>query len=97
MLRITETWLTAETPILRLAGRVIGPWVGELRRASEEALARGISLTVDLGDVSFIDAEGVSLLRELKHREVVLTNCSPFVAERLKELDDDQCRGATSL
>ncbi len=88
MLRITEI-CSNEAATLRLAGRVIGPWVAELRRASEEALARGRFLTVDLGDVSFVDQGGVALLHELRYRQVTLTNCSPFLAERLKELNDD--------
>ena len=70
--------------ILRLEGRVIGPWVDELRRSCEPVLASGARLTLDLFEVSFIDRDGIDLFRSLREREVALTNCSPFVAEQLK-------------
>jgi ABC-type transporter Mla MlaB component len=89
MLKISEVTMTGKMATLRLAGGVIGPWVGELRRSCEEALASGAALTLDLVDVSFVDADGVALFRELTRRRVVLRNCSAFVTERLKESDDE--------
>ncbi len=85
MLRITEARPTAGTSILRLVGRVIGPWVGELGQACEEALSSARALTLDLAEVSFVDEHGVALIRALAKREVALVNCSPFIAERLSE------------
>jgi anti-anti-sigma regulatory factor len=70
--------------VLRLEGRVIGPWVKELRRSCERTLATATGLTLDLSHVSFLDRDGVELLRSLGVRDVVLVNCSPFVAEQLK-------------
>jgi anti-anti-sigma regulatory factor len=70
--------------ILRLEGRVIGPWVEEVRRSCDEVLTTGASLTLDCSEVSFADREGVELLRRLRGRDVVLSNCSPFVAEQVK-------------
>ena len=69
---------------LRLEGRVIGPWVDELRRSCEPFLATGATLTLDLSDVSFVDRDGVELFRRLRTHHVALSNCSPFVAEQLK-------------
>jgi hypothetical protein len=43
-------------------------------------------LVLDLANVSFIDAAGVMLFRELTAGRVLVTNCSPFVAEQLKEV-----------
>jgi hypothetical protein len=70
--------------VLRLEGRVIGPWVEELRRSCERTLATGTGLSLDLSHVSFLDRDGVELLRTLRTRDVALVNCSPFVAEQLK-------------
>lgn len=72
------------TVMLQLAGRVIGPWVGELSRSCERVLKYGGTLSVDLGGVSFVDRHGVEFLRGLRGRRVALVNCSPFVAEQLK-------------
>ena len=54
---------------------------GELLADSDDA-----PLILDLCDVSFIDADGLELMRDLGSRNVVLTNYSPFLAELLKEV-----------
>jgi anti-anti-sigma regulatory factor len=70
---------------LRLEGRVIGPWVEELRRSCDDVLITGARLTLDLSDVSFVDRDGVELFRNLRsRRHVRLSNRSRFVAEQLK-------------
>jgi hypothetical protein len=45
----------------------------------------GRELTVDLAGLSFIDREGVALLRTLKLAGVELINCSPLLGLRLAE------------
>ncbi len=72
------------TATLELAGRVVGPWVDELSRSCERILGIGGTLSVDLGEVSFVDRDGVEFLQRLRARDVALVNCSPFVAEQLK-------------
>jgi hypothetical protein len=70
---------------LRVEGRLTGAWVEELRGACDlHALSAGIRLTLDLADVSFADAAGIELLRELRIRMVTLLNPSSLVAEQLK-------------
>jgi hypothetical protein len=70
--------------VLRLAGRMVGPWVEELRGACERALTGAARATLDLAEVSFVDRDGLELLWSLRQRQVGLVNCSPFVAEQLK-------------
>ena len=84
MLRITET-VNGKTPRMRLEGRVVGPYVKEVRRSCEKFLGVGRILTLDMGEVSFVDRDGLNLLRELIDRQVRLVNCSPFLSEQLKE------------
>jgi anti-anti-sigma regulatory factor len=86
VLRIQLLDLQDGTAMLQLAGRVAGPWVGELSRSCDRILNAGGSLSVDLREVTFVDRDGVELLRGLRGRQVVLVNCSPFVAEQLKAL-----------
>lgn len=89
MLRISQAVTSdEETVLLRLEGQVSGQWVEELRRACSEHQGNGhrSQLALDLAEVSFIDADGVALFRELTARRVRLMNCSPFAAEQLKEV-----------
>jgi anti-anti-sigma regulatory factor len=76
--------------VFRLAGRVAGLWVDELRRECNNLLSEGCGetslLVLDLGDVSFVDDSGVALLGELAGPRVRLVNGSPFVREQLKKV-----------
>jgi hypothetical protein len=63
----------------------MGRWVEELRSTCDlQGLRDGVRLTLDLADVSFADAAGIELLKELRLRSVVLVNPSSLVAEQLK-------------
>ena len=85
MLRITVVESSSNAVRLRVEGRMTGCWVEELRRScSLHALSDGIRITLDLADVSFVDAAGVELLKELRSHCVTLLSPSPFVAEQLK-------------
>lgn len=84
MLRITPSDSGNHHVILRLEGRVAGPWVGELCKACEKVLGEGQDLELNLAEVSFLDLEGVTLLKGVRARGVELSDCSPFVAEQLK-------------
>ena len=84
MLKISPAGTVNHSVTLKLEGRVVGPWVGELRQVCETLLTERRGLKLDLTDVSFADADGVAALSSLKSRGVTLTNCSPFVQEQLK-------------
>ena len=84
MLKISQAEKATHSVTLKLEGRVVGEWVGELRQVCETLLTEGRSLKLDLADVTFADASGVSALSSFKSRGVVFTNCSPFVEEQLK-------------
>lgn len=87
MLRTTTVGSSKDSVRLRVEGRVMGRWVEELRRCCQvHALDLGIQLILDLEEVSFVDAAGIELLKELKERRVTLLNPSPFVAEQLKDV-----------
>jgi hypothetical protein len=84
-----------EVPI-RLEGEVMGRWVEELRRACDASASAStrdghggtVRLVLDVADVRFIDADGLTLLRELIARRVVLKNRSLFVTEQLRQAHD---------
>jgi len=69
----------------QLEGKLVGPWVEELQRLSDEALSLQKAVSLDLERVWFVDSRGVSLLRDLAKRQVSELNCSQFVSQQLKE------------
>jgi len=70
---------------LQLEGKLIGPWVNELRSLSDAALEQKKSLSLDLERVWFVDGPGVALLRELETRHVAQLHRSQFITQQLKE------------
>lgn len=67
MLKITIR-REGESSVLELEGKLAGPWVDELANCSREERGRGAKIYVDLRNISFIDAQGKTLLQAL-HRE----------------------------
>ena len=84
MLKISEPTPADHAVTLKLEGRVIGPWVAELKSACEKHLAEKHAVKLDFADVSFADRAGLALLLRLRSQGVTLVNCSPFLAEELK-------------
>jgi len=84
MLKIEAVRDGGRTVTLVLEGRLIGPWVDELKLACAQARRGRMEVAVDLAGVAFVDRAGIALLRELADHDTRLANCSPFVAEQLK-------------
>jgi hypothetical protein len=96
MLRITVVDLSESAVVLRVEGRITGSWVEELRRtcAAHAFAAHAfvghtfpdeVQLSLELSDVSFVDAAGIALLKELRSGGADLIRPTPFIAERLKD------------
>jgi hypothetical protein len=84
-MKITVVESSSEAVRLRVEGRLTGRWVEELRRTCDlQALDDGIRLILDLADLSFADADGIELLKELRIRLVTFLSLSSLVAEQLK-------------
>ncbi|MFZ0774149.1 MAG: STAS domain-containing protein [Candidatus Sulfotelmatobacter sp.] len=86
MLKISIISNSDQAIRFQLEGKLVGPWVEELRRLSDEALSHQKALSLDLERVSFVDSRGVTLLRDLARRQVPHVNCSQFVSQQLKEV-----------
>jgi ABC-type transporter Mla MlaB component len=86
MLRITVVESSKTAVTLRVEGRITGLWVEELRTAYNlHTLSDEVQLSLELADISFADAAGIALLRELRNRGVGLIRTAPFLAELLKD------------
>jgi hypothetical protein len=86
MLRITVVESSKIAVTLRVEGRITGPWVEELRTACNlHTFSDEVQLSLELADISFADAAGIALLRELGSRGVGLIHTAPFLTEQLKD------------
>jgi len=85
MLRISTINESEQLTRLVLEGWLVGPWVDELRKESEQQLSQTKVLRFDLAKVLFVDPRGVALLRELAGRQVEYGNCSTFLRQNLLE------------
>jgi hypothetical protein len=86
MLRITVVESSKIAVTLRVEGRIIRPWVEELRTACNvHTVPDEVQLSLELADISFADAAGIALLTELQNRGVGLIHTTPFLAEQLKD------------
>jgi ABC-type transporter Mla MlaB component len=83
MLRITPVRERGTTPTLKLEGKLLEPWLGELLRVCDDESSRFAGLRLDMSAVTFVDAAGAVLLRELLHRGIQISACSGYVAELL--------------
>lgn len=84
MLRITT--VEGNEPgsrLLLLEGRIVGPWIPELKSAVAAADPAQVRVSLNLAGVHFIDTDGLRCLRELRAQGVHLQNCSPYVRDLL--------------
>lgn len=81
MITCTETGDSIRT--LRLEGKLLEPWTGELRAACAGPGLPLSRIRLDLSRVSYLDAAGVQLVKGLIEQGVTVTACSGFVAEIL--------------
>ena len=83
MLRITRIENGAGAT-LRLEGSLLGPWVQELSDACSGKPGLVPANSLDLAGVTFVDAAGTRLLRDLITQGIEIAACSRFVAELLR-------------
>ena len=86
MVKITIVESSRSVVSLRVEGRIIGSSVEELRRACDVHTSLSeVQLSLNLADVSFADAAGIVLLKELRSRCVGLVDANLFMTEQLKD------------
>jgi ABC-type transporter Mla MlaB component len=84
VLKISVTRQSSEATSFQLEGKLVGPWVEELKRLSEAALVSSEAVSLDLEKVWFVDSQGIVLLRELAKQKVTQLNCSQFISQQLQ-------------
>lgn len=88
MLRITRVD-AEEGSFVRLEGRLVGPWVSELR-SFIAAHADGAKHRLDIAGVEFVDRGGAELLIELRAAGAEIVSARPYVADLLEAATRDQ-------
>ena len=81
MLKITRVFHKGRGLTIKLEGEVCGPWVYSVRAAC--AIRGRRPRRLDLAAVTYVDAAGVQLLRDLLAEGVEIAACSSFVGELL--------------
>jgi hypothetical protein len=84
MLKITSVSESAESIVLRLDGRLVADWIPELLTACGNGNLAQRRMALDVGGLSFADAEGIRALRDLADQGLQITNGSPFLAELMR-------------
>jgi ABC-type transporter Mla MlaB component len=94
MLRITIAE-TATEQRWTLEGRLVGPWVGELRTSwkNRHRAQNGRTCTVDLSEVTCIDKSGVRLLRTMTKEGTRFIATGIYTKHVLEELKTNTRRG----
>jgi hypothetical protein len=80
MLKITRVVSKDHVAHLRLEGRVVGAWVGELERCWKEEVAARPIRALDLAGVTFADERGIAFLKTLAGNGVRLVDCPLFLS-----------------
>ncbi len=89
MLRITRLNPGSHPALLKVEGRIAGPWVGELDRVVRLSVNGGGRVVLDVSGVTFADRAGTALLRQLEVTGAALHGASAFLMNLLRgEVDD---------
>jgi hypothetical protein len=96
MLRIT-TRTDADELVMKLEGRLIGPWVRELGACWREAALTlgGRAIRIDLTGVCHVDAEGRELMTQMYRAGAVFLTVGCLMPEVVREISE--AAGASNL
>jgi len=87
VLKITRLPRQGRVLTIKLEGEILAPWVAAVREACKQRDRRPERLRLDLTAVTYADAAGTQLLRDLIREGIEIAGCSSFIAELL-HLDD---------
>ena len=86
-MRITVMTKERKT-VVRVEGKLVGPWVGELRRcwALASDSRHNEPIQIDLTDVTFVDSLGKELIREMCFKGAELEVSGPLMSSMVDEM-----------
>jgi len=80
VLKITRLFPRERGLTIKLEGELLVPWVDSVRGACAVRGRRRRPLRLDLAAVTYVDAAGVQLLRDLAAEDAEIAACSSFVS-----------------
>ena len=86
-LKITRLSQTGRILTIKLEGEILEPWVSSVRDACAPQGSRSKPVCLDLAAVTYVDAAGAQLLRDLLSKGIKIARCSSFLTQLL-QLDD---------
>jgi len=87
MLRITAD-LNSDPIVLKVEGKLKGPWVTELEHCWQGARANcpGHRVRIELNDITFVEDRGKVLLTEMLHSGVKFIATGPMMKSILEDI-----------
>jgi ABC-type transporter Mla MlaB component len=92
MLRITNK-MEGRRTLLVLEGRLVGEWVEVLNEECTAQIKKGRALSLDFSGLTFVDQDGIALLRQLKELNTSFIECPAFVAALCRTRGDGHAEG----
>jgi hypothetical protein len=93
VLKITRLSHEGGRLTIKLEGEILAPWLGTVRDACGTVGPWAGRLRLDLAAVTYADAAGTQLLRDLMREGIEIAACSGFLAELLHRDDDGRDEG----
>ena len=87
MIRISPTRETTHVVTLKVEGALVADWVPVLEAACASPLAERKGVELDFEDVSFLDREAATTVRELIAKGVTILRPTPLVRHLLRRDD----------
>jgi anti-anti-sigma regulatory factor len=84
LLKITKIAEDNRSVTLKLEGRIVGRWVNELKKECNKYLDKRSKQILDLSGVTFIDDQGIKMLKAMVGDQVELIRCSLFLSGLLE-------------
>ena len=85
MLRIKRKDVDAQRVVLVLQGRIVAEWADLLERECAELSRSDLLVALDLAEIVCIDRSGFEVLSRLSRAGIVITSCSPLMADTLEQ------------
>ena len=83
MLRISRTQENGSGITLKLEGKISAEWAGLLQQECEVLIDQGKRVVLDFSGISYLDDQGVKIVRHLRAGKIRILNSSAFIDELL--------------
>ena len=84
MLKLSTIESTEGLLKIRIDGQISGEGVKLLQNTCKAQLEKGLKLNIDLQNVSFVDSDGIAVLRILQRHKVEFVNAPLFIIEQIR-------------